>query len=306
MEQTIEYTVVVPVYNSESTLEELYQKIAATLQTYNYEVIFVDDGSKDNSWETLCRLKQIHPDTIRAIRFAKNYGQHVALQCAFSYSRGQFVITIDDDLQMDPIDIRQLILKQAETNAEVVYAVFSNKQHSIVRNAFSSSVKETSKIVAGNTGKGSSFRLIARRVIDTIIANHRNSFIFIDEVLQWYTYSFAYVDLPHYPREKGKSGYTFGKLIKLYLNILSNYSAFPLQLITYAGFMFSFLSFFFGLVFVYRKLMHNVPMGYTSIIVAIFFSSGVIMMCLGTIGQYLFKMYLAYQNKPMYSVKQIL
>jgi glycosyltransferase involved in cell wall biosynthesis len=306
MSKVVTYSIVVPVYNSSESLAELTERTVTALTAYSFEMIFIDDGSRDSSWKVLETLKQKYPGIVKAIKLQKNYGQHAALLCAFNYASGDFVITIDDDLQYAPEDIVKLIEKQKETDAEVVYAHLTHRQHPTFRKIGTQFMQQNNKLIEDMDVKGSSFRLIARDLIDKMTANYRNSFLFIDEVLLWYTTRFAYVEVQHYPRKYGKTGYTIPKLMKIYFSMMTNYSAFPLKVMINIGFFFSILFFFIGIVFIYRKTVHNVPIGWTSTIVAIFFSTSIIMLCLGILGLYLFKIFLAQQNKPLYTIKQVL
>ncbi len=307
MSKEVTYSIVVPVYNSRDSLQELADRTVGALKGLSFEIIFIDDGSKDDSWKVITRLKIQHPEEIKAVKLQRNYGQHAALLCAFSYARGQYIITIDDDLQYAPEDIIALIDKQKETSAEVVYAILMDRQHSRLRTVGTRLVQTNNKLITNTDIKGSSFRLISREVIDKIISNHRNNFLFLDEVLLWYTTTFAYVDVKHYPRKHGKTGYTLGKLVKIYFSMITNYSAFPLRAMVNLGFIFSLLFFIIGLRFIYIKMARGIPIvGWTSIIVAIFFSTSVIMLCLGVLGIYLFKMFQAQQNKPLYTIKKVL
>jgi len=307
MDKQATYSIVVPVYNSSDSLAELVERTAAALATLDYEIIFIDDGSKDDSWQVLSDLKQQYPEKVKAIRLQKNYGQHAALLCAFNFAQGDFIVTIDDDLQYAPEDIVKLIEKQQETSAQVVYAILLNRQHSAIRTMGTKLMQQNNKMVTNTDVKGSSFRLISRSVIDKITANHRNSFLFLDEVLLWYTTTFAHVEVKHYPRKKGKTGYTLGKLVKMYFSMITNYSAFPLKAMVNAGFIFSLVFFLIGLRIIYIKVVRGVVIeGWSSIMVAIFFSTSVIMFCLGILGIYLFKMFITQQNKPLYTIKQVL
>ncbi|MBS1584351.1 MAG: glycosyltransferase family 2 protein [Bacteroidetes bacterium] len=307
MSKDVTYSIVVPVYNSDGALPELTERTTIAMAGLPYEIVFIDDGSKDDSWDEIAALKVRYPDKVKAVRLQKNYGQHAALLCAFNYAKGQYIITIDDDLQYAPEDILKLIARQQETNAEVVYAQLIDRQHSAMRTAGTKLVQHNNKMITSTDVKGSSFRLICRDVIDKITANHRNSFLFLDEVLLWYTTTFAHVDVKHYPRKYGKTGYTMGKLVKMYFSMITNYSAFPLKAMVNAGFIFSLLFFLIGLRIIYIKIFRGVPIeGWTSIMVAIFFSTSVVMFCLGILGIYLFKMFLAQQNKPLYTIKQVL
>ncbi len=302
----LKYSIVVPVYNSAASLNELCERIEKSLAEINYEIILVDDSSSDNGWNIIEELKKKNAGKITGIRLSRNFGQHRAIFCGFTFCKGDFVITIDDDLQHPPEEIIKLINKQKQEQSDLVYGIYKSKQHSFLRNSGSFFVKKSSNLVSGNSGKGSSFRLIKKNIIDKIITGNTQSSFYLDEVFYWHTAAFSYVDVEHHPRKQGKSGYNIFKLIGLYFKIVVNYSASPLKLMTWFGLSFSVASFLLGLRFIYKKLVHHVPLGYTSIIVTILFSASIIMFCLGIIGQYLYKIYQAQQNKPPYSIRKIL
>jgi len=305
MNSSVTYSIAVPVYNSENLLDELCSRIIKTLSLYTFQIIFVDDASVDNSWQVLNKLKQQHPDIIKIVQLQKNYGQHAALLCAFSFCTGDYTITIDDDLQYAPEDILLLIQKEEASNADVIYGVTTDKKHSTIRNLGSNLVYFISWLYEDIKYKGSSFRLINKKVISAIADNHSNSYISLDNVLRWYTASFSFIDVPHYPRPSGTSGYNTIKLLKLYSGRATSYSILPLKLMTYIGFLFSVIFFLVGTYFICKKFFGYVPGGFTAIIVTILFCSSIITFCLGIIGQYLFVSHLAHQNKPTYSIKKI-
>lgn len=295
-----------PVYNSAISLTELFERISSTFKGENFEVVLIDDGSRDNSWEVIRELKRKHPDRIISVLLSKNYGQNIALLCGLKHCTGNYIITIDDDLQHPPEEIVKLIDKQKETEADVVYGIYKNKQHSFLRNSGSFFIRKSSSITKGYSGIGSSFRLIKKEIADKIVVNTNTGFFYLDELFYWYTASFSNVDVEHHQRKIGKSGYTFLKLIRLYFNIVINYSATPLKLMIWCGFIVSLFSFILGIKFIYRKLVHEVPLGYTSLIVAILFSASIIMMSIGVIGLYLYRLYQSNQNKPQYLISEIL
>lgn len=306
MLNTHKYSIVVPVYNSDQSLMELCTRIDKALQAYNYEVVLVDDGSSDNSWQVINTIKQNLGNKVTAISLNKNHGQHTALFCGFQYCKGDFIITMDDDLQHPPEEIVKLIAKQDEAQADVVYGIYEVKHHSALRNSGSFFVRKTSNVAGSNSGLGSSFRLVRKSIIDQIVQNQKNVFFYLDEVFYWYTASFAYVNVQHQPRSKGESGYTMYKLLSLYFGILVNYTAWPLRLMTYVGLIFAVVNFLLGISFILRKLFFRAPLGFTALIVAVLFSTGILMLCMGIIGQYLFKIYIGQQSKPPYSIRQIL
>lgn len=301
-------SIVIPVYNSENTIAELVNTIDDVLSKnkIEYELILVNDGSTDQTWQEIEKVKKQFSEQVKAINFTKNYGQHNALLCGFSFCIGNFIVTMDDDLQHPPSEILKLIAKQKETDCDVVYGIYQTKQHSLLRNFFSSVVRNTSDFKAQNKEGGSSFRLIKTELVKKIIEQHQNHFLFLDAIINWYTGSIQAVKVQHHIRKKGKSGYTFFKLFSTYLNVLYHYSTTPLKIIIYGGLFTSIFSFLLGLKFIYKKMMFDVPLGYTSLIVAIMFSTSVILFCLGIIGNYLYKLYQMQQNKPPYSIQKVI
>ena len=301
------FSVVIPVYNSESSLQELHERLKIVMEKIgSYELIFVDDGSKDKSWKVLEEIKNSNPDHVVAISLARNFGQHNAIVCGFSNAKGSRIITMDDDLQHPPEEIQKLIAKQDEKKCDIVYGIYEDRQHGVVRSAGSFFVRKTSKYVEKTIGEGSSFRIIAREITDKLVFHHSTNFIFVDEVLQWYTQDIATVPVEHHARKTGKSSYNFSKLFSLYMDISFNYSAIPLRIITWIGLSSSVITFIIGLRFLLRKLFFKVPLGYTSLIVSILFSASLIMLTLGVVGQYLYKLFSMQNKRPIYSVKKIL
>lgn len=309
MEGNSKISVVIPVYNSSATISELVDRLIKTfdsLTNYQYELIFVNDGSSDDSWKLLKEEKNKFPGIIKAINFTKNYGQHNALLCGFSFCSGDFVVTMDDDLQHPPEEIHKLIEAQKSSNADIIYGMPIVKHHSKIRNIGSLFIRKTSNYKKHTQEGGSSFRLIRRNLTDILVEKHSQHFLFLDAALNWYNTNIELVDVKHEPRKYGKTGYTFMRLLNIYLNIMYYYSTKPLKVIIVLGLFSSLVSFALGVRFIYRKLMFDVPLGYTSIIVAIMFSTSLILFCLGVIGNYLYKLYQLQQNKPPYSIKKII
>jgi len=301
----IQYSVVIPVYNSEQTLQDLCSRVSTSLSPLGtFEMILVDDGSVDGSWKQLLVLKQQYKDSLKIIRLSKNFGQHNALTCGFGFAEGNYIITMDDDLQHPPEEIPKLIHKKTETNAELIYGIPRDRQHSRFRIAGSYFVKKSSNYVQGNS-EGSSFRLMNKELVTHVINHQNRSMIYIDEIASWYTANIATVEVEHHARKSGKSGYSTARLVRLYLDILVNHSAVPLKLMTWIGLGGSLISFMMGVIFIMRKFIHNVPIGFTAIIVAVLFSASILMMCMGIIGQYLYKLFLLQNRKPQFAIREI-
>ena len=306
-DRPIDFSVVVPVYNSQDSLNELIDGVVAFFETRNssFEVILVDDHSSDNSWEVLSTLKKNNPNTLTAIRLSRNFGQHNATFCGMGFAKGQFIITIDDDLQTPPGEIAHLIEEYERTAADLVYGVYRRKKHSLFRNTASRTLKKSARVFHDSYGDGSSFRMMTRELTQKIL-QHNHNFIFIDEVLSWYTNDVSFVVVDHLPRKYNQSGYSTLSLFKMFANLVLYYTTVPLKLLVYGGFTFSLITFAYGLFSIFKKLFFDIQLGYTSLIVTILFSTSIILFSLGVLGEYLSRIYQAQNRKPPFSIKKIL
>lgn len=300
-----EYSVVVPVYNSKDSLEELFERTNKTFSQINksFEMIFVEDGGWDGSWEVIKKIKAKNPEIVKGIKLSRNFGQHNAVLCGFAQVQGQYVITIDDDLQLQPEDIAKLIECNKDQLYDLVYGYFTKKNHSAVRNFGSNVIKKSSKVIYKTPGEGSSFRLIRREITDSLV-QHSQEFVYIDDLLLWYTTSIGFVEVEHKKRVYNTTQYTTFNLFKLAFRLLVVSTDIPLKIMVYGGFLSSVITFLFGFYYIFRKIFYKVPPGYTSIIVTILFSTSIIILSLGIIGQYLHKVYKMQNKRPAYLVKE--
>jgi glycosyltransferase involved in cell wall biosynthesis len=301
------YSVVVPVFNSSDSLKELYNQIAETFVTVgkSYEVIFVDDASADQSWEIITQLYNEFPEKIIGIRLARNFGQHNATLCGMASASSEYIITIDDDLQNPPCEIIKLINRMNETNSDVVYGIYDTKHHSMIRNMGSTTLKKGSRRLFKTKGEGSSFRIIKASMVKNLL-NHQIDIIYLDELFNWYTSDISFVTVQHNKRPYQQSNYTSRSLISLLTNLVIYYTAVPLKFMVYGGITASIVSFVIGLVFIYKKIFRDVPLGFTAMIVAVLFSTSIILMSLGILGEYLSRIYNVQNRKPPYSIKTVL
>lgn len=300
------YSLIIPVYNSSNTLDELLGRVRQTLDSLEagYEVIFIDDGSSDQSWAKLKEFKESAPDTVTAVRLSKNFGQHNATFCGFNFAKGDIILTLDDDLQTPPEEIKKLIDTREKGEYDLIYGIYQKKQHPPVRNMGSKILKKSASWY-GRPGEGSSFRLITREVIEKLLVHHQN-FVFIDELLLWYTDNIEFVFVAHEKRKGRRSGYTFRKLWGMFSNLLVYYTAIPLKIMIYGGLISSVAFFIMSVIFVVNKIVFDVPLGFTALIVAILFSTSLILLCLGVIGEYISRIYLVQNKKPPYSISRVL
>lgn len=304
----ITYSVVVPVYNSQDSLVELYERTAAVFQELeeSFEMIFVEDAGSDHSWEVLVELQKKYKKNITIIQLNRNYGQHNALFCGFFHTKGQFIITSDDDLQTPPEEIPKLIVGYQQNQADVVYGFYPQKKHSFVRKIGSSFIKRMGVLISDGPGEGSSFRMLTRNLINKLLL-HKQSFIYIDELLPWYTKNMVLVPVRHIARKHGNSSYSWYRLIKLMVTLMLFRSATLIRLVTYMGLLFSILSVLFILYFISVWFFFDIPVqGFTATIVSIFFFGSVNVFCLGIIGEFIYRIYTILNQRPQYTIKQII
>ena len=303
-----EYSVVVPVYNSEKTLWELCTRIATTFQKMDadFEIVLVNDSSSDGSWNVIREIKNDKDKNITAISLRKNFGQHKALLCGFQYATGEYIITIDDDLQFFPEDIEILVMEARKNNADLVYGYYkSERQHSSIRKVGSAFVSFVFEKFGNTSGQGSSFKLIRRSVIDKI-KDYNHSFTFLDEILSWHTTSIGWAEVQHAPRREGQSGYSIFKLILLTLNLIFGYTTIPLRFMTWFGLTSFWVCLVFVCYFIYLRMTTGAALGFTALIVSIFMSTGLILFILGIIGEYLNRLFALQHKKPPYLIREVL
>ncbi len=308
MRWTPEYSVVVPVYNSERTLRELCDRIAATFEKMgaDFEIVLVNDSSSDGSWGVIREIKNDENKHITAISLRKNFGQHKALLCGFQFAKGDFIITIDDDLQFFPEDIAVLVEEARKNDADMVYGYYKNeRQHSSIRKIGSGFVAIMFEKFGNTSGQGSSFKLIRRSVIEKI-KDYNHSFTFLDEILSWHTTSIGYAEVHHAPRREGQSGYNIFKLVLLTLNLIFGYTTIPLRFMTWFGLASFWVCLVFVCYFIYMKITTGAALGFTALIVSIFMSTGLILFSLGIIGEYLNRLFALQHKKPPYLIREVL
>lgn len=300
----IEYSICIPVYNSQSVLEELYRRIVRVFEQTGkrFEIIFVDDSSPDDSWSVLERLQTTDP-RVTAIQLARNFGQHSALMCALHFAQGEFVLTLDDDLQHPPEEIPKL-LATADQGFDVVYGEFPRKQHGWLRNFFSRFVNS---VVGRMTEKNytiTSFRLLRQTIVRRVVTFtncHPHVDVFISHVVA--QRKIGQVLVHHDSSKRGSSGYTFRKLVLYSFDMIFNYTVVPLRIGSILGGIISLSSVVLGIYYLVLYLQHRVTVvGWTSLVLLLSFFSGVILFVLGIIGEYIGRIFLSVNNKPQYII----
>lgn len=304
----MDLSVVIPVYRSSATLCSLFDRLCAVLDRLRmtYEIVFVDDGSPDDSWQVVCQLQAANPDRIVAIQLMRNYGQHNALMCGFRHARGDIVVTMDDDLQNPPEEVPKLVRALEQGGFDLVYGRYISKKHSLWRNAGSTLVGGFFRLVFGSSVRFTPFRAMRRLLLTTIFTYDLN-FTFVDGLLAWNTQRIGQVEVDHRPRHTGRSGYNPRKLMVLGLNLLTNFSLLPLQFVSAVGLAVSGAGFLAALYYLVLALLSRIAVpGYASIIVAILIIGGTQLLALGIIGEYLGRLHLNVNRKPQYQIRTAL
>ncbi len=301
------YSIIIPVYNSEATLPELCERLCAMFagMEAGLQIIMVNDGSADQSWRCISELCSRYPGIVTGINLSRNYGQHKAILCGLRHCTGDFAVTIDDDLQYHPEDIATLMGCQQGDCADVVYGIYTRKKHSALRNAGSKVVATIFEKYANMPQKGSSFKMISRHVIDQV-KEYNHPYVFLDEVLGWYSRHTSYVTVRHENRKAGASGYSSLKLLRYTMQIILSYTTLPLRLITWLGLVSFFVCLSIIVYFIYMKYAYGAEIGFTALIVSIFMSTGLILFCIGIIGEYLSRLFIIQTDKPIFIVKEII
>ena len=299
-------SVVVPVYNSAAILPHLVARLGPVLQATGlaHELIFVNDGSRDESWPVIQRLAIQHP-WVRGLCMMRNYGQHNAVLAGIRAARFETTVTMDDDLQHPPEELPKLLVK-LNTGFDVVYGAPEQEPHGIVRNLTSIVTK---LVLQGATGADNARMVSAWRAFRTQLrsafVNYHSPFVSIDVLLTWGTTRFTAIRVRHEPRNAGKSNYTYGKLLRHALNMMTGFSVLPLQLASIIGFGFTLfgigvLAYVLGRYFITGSSVAGFP--FLASIIAIF--SGAQLFALGIIGEYLARMHFRTMDKPTYTVRE--
>ena len=304
----MQYAVVIPVFNEQENIAELYQRLTAVMQGLggSYQIILVDDGSTDQSFSMMKALHE-QDSRVKVVNLSRNFGHHLALTAGIDYANGDAVILMDADLQDQPEEIPKLMEKFNE-GYDVVYGVRKNRKESLTRRLASNLFMVTMNRVggSGHFATGGVFRVMGRQVKDELQRCRETSRL-ITGLVGWLGFSQVGVEVEHGARYAGQTKYNTWRLIKLLLNTLTSFSYLPLQLATYLGLLTALLSVCLGAYIVLRWIFVGIPVtGFTSTIVAILFLGAVQLIVLGLIGEYVGRVYTESQGRPLYVVREIL
>jgi len=303
-------SIVIPVYNSQNIVSETVEAILKEVKKnqLNIEIILVNDGSPDNSWFIIKQLAQKYKE-VKSINLIKNFGQHNAVLCGFEHATGDYIITMDDDLQNPPSEIIHLVEKiQKNKELDLVFGKFREKKHANYRKFGSRLIGYLNEKVF-NKPKHitlTNFRIIKKDVIKRVLG-HNTAYPYIPGLLLMYATKMENVMVEHHERFDGKSNYTFKKIFSLMSNLLINYSSYPLKVLSTIGLIVSGLSFFVGLFFLISGIVGGVKVaGWTTLVVLVSFLGGFIIILLGLIGEYLSRILDQISNQKSYYIKEVI
>lgn len=298
---------VIPCYRSEKTLSGVVDEIKSTMDEigkYGYEIVLVNDSSPDNTWDTIKSLVKEN-NNVTGINFSKNFGQHGALMAGLRETKGDYVVCLDDDGQTPANEVGKL-LSALDEGADAVYARYAHKKHSLFRN-FGTFMNE--KMAQHLLGKPkdlfvSSYFAVKRFVVEDMV-RYENAYPYVIGLVLRATKNIVNVDVNHRSREVGQSGYTFSKLLNLWINGFTAFSVKPLRIATGIGAICAMGGFLYGIYTVIKKfVVPDIPAGYSALMSAIVFIGGMMMLMLGLVGEYIGRMYISMNNSPQYVIKE--
>ncbi len=298
-------SIIIPVYNSAATLDTLVSRLTDALEDIGipYEIILVNDGSRDASWERIVALSQMYK-RLRGINLMRNYGQHNALLCGIRTARSEIIVTMDDDLQHPPEEIPHLLDKLAE-GYDVVYGTPRTLPHSLWRNVLSKYTKWAVASAMGIHGIRDinafrAFRTDLRKAFD----NYQSPNVLLDVLLSWGTTRFVAIKVNQAPRQMGRSSYTFAKLFNQAMLVLTGYSTTPLRLASMIGFAVMFFSILLVVYVVAQSFLVGALPGFPFLASIIALFSGVQLFALGIIGEYLARIFNRSMDRPTYVISR--
>ena len=300
----IDISIVIPVYNSEEILPELINQIGKAMHNQSYEVVLVNDGSADKSWEVMSRLSESNK-VVNSICLARNFGQDNAIMCGLHYSTGQYVVIMDDDLQHSPHDILKL-KEKCDEGEDVCYADYSNQKRQAWWKNFGSYLNaKQAELFLGKPSEIylSPFKMIRRDVVDTML-NYHGPYPYVDGLIFRSTSSITQVTISHHDRFASKSNYNLRKSISVFLKHLTGFSIVPLRVASLFGVLLTAAGLILAIYYIYSYLKGNTVEGWTTLVLLELTLGGAILMSLGVIGEYVGRLYLLANNRPQFVVRK--
>ena len=291
--------IIVPLYNEEENLADFYNEVKKTLENFEYRIIFINDGSSDNSLKVLKDLYKFDKKRVRVVSFSRNFGKESAIYAGLKNSNAEYTAIIDADLQQDPNYLLDMLNKLDKNNdIDSICMIQAQKKNRFFQKLF---YKFINKISKTNFVNGASdFRMFRKKVVESILSlSEKNRFS--KGIFSWVGFNTLYLPYVVKERKKGKSKWNFFKLLNYAIDGFVGFSTSPLKFSVYLGLLSSFSAFIYLIVILIKTLIKgkDVP-GYASIICLILFIGGCILLSIGILGEYLAKTYLEVKNRPIY------
>lgn len=303
-------SIIIPIFNEKETIDELYKRLIESLKKdfskNTYEIIFVDDGSNDNSFELLRKLRRKNKK-IKLIQFSRNFGHHIAITAGIDYATGDYIVMMDGDLQDRPEEIITLY-KKIKEGYDVVYANRIDKKFGLLKKANSWLFNFVIKILVDENIPINStiFRMMSKKVAENL-KSIRESNRYLIGLIGWVGFNQTSVDVKHGKRFAGKTKYSISKQMDLALNAVFSFSNYPLRIAIRIGSLFILLSIFLVVFALVRKLVFGTAfVGWTSLLISILAVGGIQIILLGVIGEYIGRSYIENKKRPLYIVKELI
>ena len=299
-------SLVIPVFNGSQTIAKLVSECIKSFEKFsNLEIVLINDFSEDNSDEVCLSLRERYPNIVTFLSLSRNFGEHNAVMAGLHHTTGEFVVTLDDDGQNPPQEAVNLIKFALEESLDVVYSSYPKKRHHLFRNLFSwLNGKMANVMLKKPAGLYlSSFRSMSRFIVQEII-KYDLPYPYVDGLILRSTSNIGTLETTHKSRTLGKSGYTLRKLVKLWLNMFTNFSVLPLRISSFIGFVFALLGMLIGGYTLYERILDpQLPVGWATIAVLCSILGGVQLMALGMVGEYLGTLFLGMNRQPQFVIR---
>lgn len=303
----IKVSIVIPVFNGEHSIGRLVNELIAALrELYNLEIVLVNDNSPDNSEAICISLFHEHPEIVRFYSLARNVGEHNAVMAGLNQASGDYMVIMDDDFQNPISEVVKLLDYATRNDCDVTYTYYKKKQHSLFRNLGSWFNDKVANFMLDKPKDLylSSFKVLNRFIASEII-KYELPYPYIDGLILRTTDKIATIAVDHHERRAGRSGYTLRKLIRLWLNMFTNFSILPLRVSFIMGVLTAVLGLVFAVITLIEKFSNpHMPVGYASVIVAVLIFAGIQLVSVGVIGEYVGRIFLSQNRKPQYTIRK--